>query len=177
MSIDNSFSIYAQWSGYLTIFCVILTILAFILKWDLRFRLFGATSFMAVVTLGIFALGLGLFTRELIPGAAKFSLVYDNGANQAVIVVPATIKKSELEPTLRQAAHDLFSYGRIGGGGDNQFTVRARAVVHTAEGISKPLYIGQAKRSFADRSDKELKIEVFSKNFANLPRSQNEKKS
>jgi hypothetical protein len=92
-------------------------------------------------------------------------------------VVPATIKKSELEPTLRQAANDFFSYGRIGVGGDNQFTVRARALVHTGEGITKPLYLGQARRSLSERTEDQLKIEIFSKNFAQLPQTKNEKKS
>jgi hypothetical protein len=177
MSISSDFSVYTQWAGYLTIFCLVVTIVAFVLKWGQRFRLVGITSFMGVLTIGLFGLSLGLFTREVIPGAIRFSLVYDNGANQAVIVVPATIKKSELEPTLRQAANDFFSYGRIGVGGDNQFTVRARALVHTGEGITKPLYLGQARRSLSERTEDQLKIEIFSKNFAQLPQTKNEKKS
>lgn len=177
MSLSSGLSVYAQWSGYLTIFCLIVTIVAFILKWGQRFRLVGVTSFMGVVTIGLFGLGLGLFTREVIPGAVKYALVYDNGANQAVIVVPATITKSELEPTLHQAANDLFSYGRMGAGGDNQFTVRARALVHQIDGITKPLYLGQVKRSLSNRTDDNLKIEIFARNFAQLPQIKNDKKS
>jgi hypothetical protein len=96
----------------------------------IRFRLVGVTSFMTVLTVGIFGLGLGLFTRTEIPGAVRFSLVYDNGANQAVISLPNTVTPEQVEATLKQAASDLFSSGRAGAGGNNQFIISARTLVH-----------------------------------------------
>lgn len=162
------FLTYAQWSGLLTLACLLLAVLGFILGWGIRFRLVGITGFMAVLTGGIFALSLGLFNRTTIPGAVRFSLVYDNGANQAVIVVPATITESELEATLRQAASNLFSYGRTGIGGNNQFTVRARALLHPEPGISQPLYLGQARRSLAVRDEEQTQVEIFADSFAQL---------
>jgi hypothetical protein len=163
-----NFSNYAQWSGILTLVCLALTILAFVLKWGIRFRLVGATGFMGVLTAGIFALGLGLFTRTVIPGAVRFALAYDNGATQAVIAVPPTITKSELEATLHQAANDLFSYGRTGIGGSNQLTIRARAILHPKSGVSIPVYVGQVKRPLGNRSDENIQIEVFGEKLAQL---------
>jgi hypothetical protein len=169
MEIPTIFSTYTQWSGYLTIACLIFTLVGFILKWGIRFRLVGITAFMAVLTSGIFALGLGLFNYQKIPGAVRFSVVYDNGGNQAVIVVPAQITESQVEATLLQAASDLFSFGRVGFGGDAQLTVRARTILHPEPGITKPVYLGQIKQSLGVRDDEKIQVEVFSESFAQLP--------
>ncbi|HAX76619.1 MAG TPA: hypothetical protein DCY88_12455, partial [Cyanobacteria bacterium UBA11372] len=36
----------SQWGGILTLVCAAITLIGFILKWGIRFRLVGATSFM-----------------------------------------------------------------------------------------------------------------------------------
>lgn len=159
----------AQWAGILTLVCAALTVLAFILKWGIRFRLVGVTSFMGVLTGGLFALNLGLFTRPAIPGAIRYSVIYDNGASLVAIAIPPQITESELEATLRQAAGDLFSYGRTSQTG-SQMTIRARTILHPEPGISQPLYLGQVKRSLASREDDQLEIEIYSDKFAQLPK-------
>ncbi|HEY9728637.1 MAG TPA: Ycf51 family protein, partial [Chroococcales cyanobacterium] len=110
------------------------------------------------------------FTRTLVPGAVRFSLVFDNGGNQTVIVVPPSITPTELDATLRQAASDLFSYGRLGGP-DSKLTIRARTIVHPEPGVSKPLVLGQVKRSLATRADEQMAIDIYSESFAQLPKS------
>ncbi|ACK66656.1 conserved hypothetical protein [Rippkaea orientalis PCC 8801] len=167
-----AFSNYIQWSGIATISFLFLTILAFFLGWGIRFRLVGITAFMAVLTGGLFGLGLGLFTRTEIPGAVRFSRVYDNGANQVVIAVPAAITESELEATLKQAATDYFSYGRTAQGGDNNLTIRARVLIHPEPGLSEPLYIGQVKRSLGMRQDENPQIEINQQSLAKLSQNQ-----
>lgn len=159
---------YAKWSGIATIVCLVIAIISFVIGWSFRFRLVGVTSFMGVVTLGTFALGLGLFPHTEIPGAARYSLIYDNGANQAVIAVSPNIEKSAIKPTLIQAANDLYSYGRSGTSGNSQFTVKLRTVLHPKEGISVPLFLGEAKRSLINRDGEDITIKVFEKNLAQL---------
>ena len=163
------FFTYAKWSGIATVVCLIVAIVSFVAGWSFRFRLVGVTSFMGVLTLGIFALGLGLFPHTEIPGAVRYSLVYDSGANQAVVAVAPDIEESAIEPTLIQAASDLYSYGRTGTGGNSQFTVKLRTVLHPEPGISQPLFLGTAKRSLINRDDSEIEIEVFDQNLAKLP--------
>lgn len=162
------FSTYAQWAGIATLAFGALSGLAFLLKWGIRFRLVGVTGFMAVLTVGLFSLGLVPFTRTVIPGAVRFSTVFDSGAAQAVIVVPPTITESELTATLQQAASDLFSMGRLGRGED-QLTIRARTVLHPEPGVSQPLLLGQIKRSLSVREDENMAIELFPENLAKLP--------
>lgn len=164
-----NFLTFTQWIGILTLACGFITLLGFIFKWGIRFRLVGITGFLGVLTAGLFALSLVPFTRTVIPGAVRFSLVYDNGGNQTVIAVPPSITESELEATLRQAASDLFSYGRLGGA-NNQLTIRARAIIHPEPGVSKPLFLGQVKRSLASREDEQMAIEIYPESFAQLPK-------
>jgi hypothetical protein len=168
MTLPTDFFTYTKWSGIATIGCFIVAVLAFIFGWGLRFRLVGVTSFMAVLTISIFALGLGLFPHTEIPGAARYTLIYDNGANQAVVAVAPNIQKSAIEPTLRQAISDLYSYGRTGTGGNDQFTVKLRTVLHPETGISQPLFLGEAKRSLIARSDENIDINIFDQNLTKL---------
>lgn len=171
MELPLDFATYVKWSGIATIAFFVLTIVAFIAGWGFRFRLVGVTSFMGVLTAGIFGLGLGLFTPTEVEGAVKYSLVYDSGANQAVISLPATVTPSEVEATLKKAGKNLFSYGRVGTGEDDRFTVRARTLIHPKPGLSVPLYLGEIKRSLRDRDKDTSEIQLFSKNFAKLPRN------
>jgi hypothetical protein len=161
---------YTQWSVIATLVFAAIAVLGFILKWGIRFRLVGATGFMLVVTAGLFALSLGPLVRTVIPGALKYSLVYDNGSTQAVIAIPPTITPSELEATLRQAASNLYSYGRLGRQGDNQLTIRSRTIIHPEPGVSVPLYLGELKRSLTSREDPEMTLEIYPEKFAQLPK-------
>lgn len=159
----------SQWAAILTLLLAAITVLGFIRKWDIRFRLVGATGFLGVVTGGLFALGLTPLTRTVVEGAVRYSVVYDNGATQAVIAVPPQISDSELEATLRQAASDLYSFGRVGRE-ENRLTIRARTIIHPEPGVSKPLYLGQVKRSLASRNDEEMGIEIYHESLAQLPK-------
>jgi len=173
MTLPTDIFTYAKWSGIVTIFALVVAILAFVFGWGFRFRLVGVSSFMGVLTASIAALGLGLFPHSEIPGAARYKLIYDSGANQAVVAVAPTIEKSAIEPTLLQAASDLYSYGRTGVNGNTQFTIKLRTVLHPKTGVSLPLFLGEAKRSLAANGDEDIEINVLAKNIKKLPKSQN----
>jgi hypothetical protein len=162
---------YTQWSGIATIVFAVLTILAFIVQWGFRFRLVGATGFMLVLTGGLFSLSLVPLSRTVIPGAVKYTLVYDNGSNQTVIAIAPEITPTQLEATLRQAASNLYSYGRLGSGGNKELTVRARTIIHPEIGLSVPLYLGQVNRTLVSREDPEMLVEVYLDKFASLPKA------
>ena len=168
MLTTSDFLQYSQWSGIATIAFAILAILAFIFKWGIRFRLVGTTGFMLVLTAGLFSLSLVPLTRTVIPGAVKYTLVYDNGSTDAVIVTAPKISPSELEATLLQAASNLYSYGRLGTRGNNQLTIRARTIIHPEEGISRPIYLGQIKRTLASREDQSMELQIYPDSFAEL---------
>ncbi|MGC1394822.1 MAG: Ycf51 family protein [Coleofasciculaceae cyanobacterium] len=169
MLTTTDFLVFTKWSAILTLVCAIATVAAFIFKWGLRFRLVGATGFMGVLTGGLFALSLVPFSRTVVPDAARFVVVYDNGGPQMVITVAPDITETKLDATLRQAASDLYSYGRLGGA-TNQMSIRVRTVIHPQPGVSKPLFLGEVKRSLANRDDPEMMVNIYSESFAQLPK-------
>lgn len=166
----STFLTIAQWTGIATLVCAALAVLGFVLRWGIRFRLVGATGLLGVLTFGLFALSLVPLTRTVIPGAIRYSVTYDSGATQVAIALPHQVTESELDATLRQAASDLFSFGRLGRG-DNQLTIRARTILHPQPGVSQPLYLGQIKRSLSVRDDPQLEITLDRENLARLPQS------
>lgn len=170
MPTTDDFLFAAKWSAILTLCVLALTVLAFVLKWGIRFRLVGATGFMGVLTAGIFALGLVPFTRVLVPGAVRFSTIYDAGANRAVIALPPNVTEDQITATLKQAAGDLFSPGRLSRDGSDRLTIQARTVLHPKPGVSQPLLLGQAKRSLFVRKDEQMQIELYPQNIALLPK-------
>ncbi len=165
-------TIYLRWSAYATIASFVVMVLAFVFKWGFRFRLVGVTSFMTVLTVGIFGLGLGMFDRPTVPGAVKFNRVYDNGANQIVITVPVDVTGTEVEATLKQAANNYFSLGRISTDGQEQMVIRARALIHPQEGLTKPLYLGEAYRALGTKENDQIEVQLDRKALQELARNQ-----
>ncbi|MBW4443117.1 MAG: Ycf51 family protein [Plectolyngbya sp. WJT66-NPBG17] len=160
----------AQWLGIATIVFGVLAIVGFLFKWGIRFRLVGITGFMAVLTGGVFALSLGLYSRPNVPGNVQYSRVFDAGTAQVVIAVPPTITEPQIEATLKQAALAVFSPGRLSQGSD-QMTIRIRTVLHPQEGISQPLYLGEIQRSLSIREDEHATIKLYRENLAQLTQS------
>jgi hypothetical protein len=163
-----SFLEYSKYGGIATIVLVVLTILGLLFQWGFRFRLVGITGFMMVLTVGLFGLSLGLSPRASFPGAVRYSLIYDNGNSQAVVAVANRAMTVEAaEATLRQAAQDLYSFGRVGEG-DGNMHIRMRSIVHPAAGVSEPVYLGEAVRNLSNRDSQELEIVVDRKNLSKL---------
>ncbi|GDZ93948.1 hypothetical protein PA905_18980 [Planktothrix agardhii CCAP 1459/11A] len=162
---------FSKWIGIATLVLAIITLFSFIFKWGIRFRLVGITAFTGVLTGGIFGLGLGLFHHVQIPGAARYTRVFDDGSRQIVIAVAPNITKTQLDATLRQAASDLYSSGR-GGQFQAPLLIRARTIVHPDANVSQPLYLGQVKRSVIEQQEDNLDIQIFEKNLARLKQVQ-----
>lgn len=149
----------SRWSGYLTILAAVLMLVGWVLKWGIRFRLVGITGFMTVLTGGLFALSLSLYTRPTIPDAVRFARVYDTGGVDLVIAVAPEITETQLEATMQQAALDLYSPGRLAQGTD-KMTIRVRTILHPEPGVSKLVYLGQVQRSLLSRNDPQTQIQI-----------------
>jgi hypothetical protein len=138
------FLVVTQWAAIGTLALAAIAGLGFALKWGIRFRLVGAAGFAAVLTVGLLGLSFEPFTRTAIPGAKPYATVYDSGASQIVIAVPADIEADTLDATLRQAASNLFKPYRLGIPGQLA-TLRARTIVHEPNGVSRLVYLGQVQ--------------------------------
>ncbi|AMW31278.1 Ycf51 family protein [Arthrospira platensis] len=156
---------FSKWLGIATLAFAALTVVAFVLNWGIRFRLVGITAFTGVLAGGVFALGLGLFQRVEIPGAVRYTRVFDDGARQIVIAVAPDITETQLEATLQQAASDLYSPGR-GGAGQMPLVIRARTIVHPQPGVSEPIFLGRVQRvsGFDNQGDVAIAINQESLN-------------
>jgi hypothetical protein len=62
----------------------------------------------------------------------------------------------------------------MGGGTDNQMTIRARTIIHPEPGVSQPLFLGQVRRSLASRDDQQMAVTIYSESFAQLPKPSSE---
>ncbi len=161
---------YFQWSGIATLAFAALTILALILKWGFKYRLVGATGFMGVLTVGLFGLSLVPIVHSNVSGALHYALIYDNGSDRATIAVATPITETGLDATLRQAAADLYSYGRSGAV-DRQLKIRARTVIHPRIGVSEPLVLGEVTRSMGGGESGTLAIRIDRVNLDKVARS------
>ncbi|WP_448381532.1 DUF2518 family protein [Gloeomargarita sp.] len=167
----TEFALAAQVSGGITLLVALLTLVGFGFGWGIRFRLVGITGFLALVTGGLFALGLTPVTRTVIPNARPYTTVYDGGGTQAVIAVAADITPEQLAATLQQAANNLFSYGRLAKG-EAVLTIRARTLLHPEPGVTEPVYLGQVRRSLRQRQDPAMVIELDTQALARVQQAQ-----
>jgi Protein of function (DUF2518) len=161
---------YCQWSGIATLAFAALTILALVLQWSFKYRLVGATGFMLVLTVGLLGLGLVPIVHTNVPGAMHYSLIYDNGSDRATIAIATPISETGLDATLRQAAADLYSYGRSGSI-DRQLNIRARTVVHPNPGISQPLVLGEVTRSLGGGEDGRVEVRIDRANLSKVAKA------
>ncbi|MEM9568663.1 MAG: Ycf51 family protein [Cyanobacteria bacterium P01_E01_bin.34] len=163
-------SLFATAARYCLILAGVLGFMTIVLwvreiRW--RFAFFGYTAFTLLLAAGLTALSLAPIVRTTIPGAVPFSTVFDDNSTKAAISVPTTITPEQLEPTLRQAAANLYSYGRYSPE-TRTLTIRARTIVHPEPGISLPIYVGQVQRSMELRDDPDMTIEIDSSAFSQL---------
>jgi len=161
------FGLIAQGMGIFVLFCALLTGIAFTQGWGWRFRAVGVTAFAVVLTVGLFALSLAPITPTSVSGAVRYRVVYDRNGADAVIAVNNNITPDQLSATLQQAAANLFSLGR-NAYGESNLTIRARTVVHPAEGLTQPLYLGQIVRSLRQRYDPNMVVSTDAEAFAVL---------
>lgn len=156
-----------QWCALLMLASGMFTGLAFVFKWGIRFRFVGVTSLLGVLTGSLLALSFFPLSKAVIPGAAKYNLVYDLAGPQVVIAVPPNITASTLEATLLQASENLFSPGR-GGRGAQQMTIKVRTILHQESGMSQLIPLGQIQRSLTVHDDPNAKITLNEENLAAL---------
>ncbi len=162
------FTTAGNFLGIFTIFCMVVTLVAWLTKQPWRFRAFGTTAFLVVLTSGVWTLAiLPSIVRPRVRGAEPFTPVFDRGGSLSVIVVSAKITAAQLDATLRKATIDLGSTGRSVSSGQ-RFTILARTVVHPRPGVSRIIELGTLERA-ADPKDPPL-IRIDEKGLAEAQR-------
>jgi hypothetical protein len=137
-----------EWLGVASAVLLLLTVVAFVVRWGIRFRLVGVTSFTVLLSLSCLAFAVSYAPRQLVDGAVSVPVVFDNGTDLVVAAAPADLDPAAFGPSVQQVALNLRGSGR----GTELVEVRLRRVEATAPGTDTPMVLATAIRNLADGS-------------------------
>lgn len=133
------------WLGIAGGALLLITVLAFLLRWGIRFRLVGVSSFTVLLSLSCLAFAVSYAPRDVVEGAVSVPLVFDNGSDLVIAAAPADLPEEAYRPTVEQVARNLRGSGRKGDNGEVH--VRLRRVEAVAPGVDRPVILAEASRS------------------------------
>ena len=113
-----------EWLGVASAALLLLTLVAFVVRWGIRFRLVGVTSFTVLLSLSCLAFAVSYTPRQLVDGAVSVPVVFDNGTDLVVAAAPADLDPAAFGPSVQQVALNLRGSGR----GTQLVEVRLRRV-------------------------------------------------
>ena len=120
----------------------VLTLLSFLFKWAIRFRLTGATIFTLLLSGSCWAFLISYTPPFKVEGSTYAPVVYDNGNDLVIAQASEVFPSQSIEPTLKQIAGNLKGGGRKRG----NVNVRLRRVESLEEGLDKPIILGEVIR-------------------------------
>ena len=138
------------WLGIAGAALLLITVLAFLLRWGIRFRLVGVTSFTVVLSLSCLAFAVSYAPRELVEGAVSVPVVFDNGSELVIAAAPADLPETAFRPSVEQVARNLRGSGRRGDHG--VVHVRLRRVEPVGPGVDRPVILAAADRNLSSGS-------------------------
>ena len=142
----------------------VLTILAYLFNWGIKYRLTGTTIFTFLLSASCWAFQQSYTPPINVEGYKYAPIVYDNGFDLVVAQASNDFPKEAIKPTLLQIAGNLKGGGRNGA----QVKVRLRKVESVGDGISKPIILGELIKDLKESKIIELpdrsysEIETFS---------------
>ena len=137
-----------EWLGAASAVLLVLTVVAFLVRWGIRFRLVGVTSFTVLLSLSCLAFAVSYTPRQTVEGAISVPVVFDNGSDLVVAAAPEDMPLETFRPSVEQVAINLRGSGR----GTQTVEVRLRRVESTADGTDTPIVLATAIRNLADGS-------------------------
>ena len=135
-----------EWLGVASAVLLLLTVVAFLARWGIRFRLVGVTSFTVLLSLSCLAFAVSYAPRQQVEGAISVPVVFDNGSNLVVAAAPAQMAPEAYAPSVQQVALNLRGSGR----GTQMVEVRLRRVEPKGEGSDVPVVLATAIRNLDD---------------------------
>ncbi|WP_307613569.1 Ycf51 family protein [Prochlorococcus marinus] len=117
----------------------LLTILAYLFSWGIKFRLTGITIFTLLLSASCWAFEQSYTPPYNVEGYKYAPIVYDNGFDLVVAQATNDFPEEAIQPTLQQIAGNLKGGSRNGA----QVKVRLRKIEPAGDGISKPIILGE----------------------------------
>ncbi len=136
----------------------LLTVLAYLFKWKIKFRLTGITIFTVLLSASCWAFDQSYRPPVNIEGYKYAPIVYDNGFDLVVAQASNDFPEEAIKPTLLQIAANLKGGGRNGA----QVKVRLRKVESAGDGISKPIILGEIIKDLNESKIIELPDRSYS---------------
>jgi hypothetical protein len=135
------------WLGIAGGALLLITVLAFLLRWGIRFRLVGVTSFTVLLSLSCLAFAVSYAPRAQVEGAVSVPVVFDNGGDLVIAAAPADLAEAAFRPSVEQVALNLRGGGRQSDNG--VVHVRLRRVEAVGPGVDRPVILAAADRELA----------------------------
>ena len=129
--------------GFLGIFLLCFTVIAFIFNFGFKFRIIGATIFSLLLSLSSWAFIQSYTEKVVIEDAKYVPIVYDNGFDLIIAKAEDDFPEESIEPTLEQLSQNLRKGSRSGA----NVKIKIRKIVEIADGVSKPVVIGEVKKN------------------------------
>ena len=101
-----------QWLGAAGAALLVVTVVSFLARWGVRFRLVGVTSFTLLLAISCLAFAVSYVPRVSIPGARSVPVVYDNGSDLVIAAAPDDLGAEAIRPTLEEVTRNVHVSGR-----------------------------------------------------------------
>ena len=157
MSISQFLEEATNWLAWSSLAIGILTLIAFLFKWGIKYRLIGTTIFTLLLSGSCWAFNQSYSPPKQIDGALYVPVVYDNGTDLVVAQAPIDFPEEAIQPSLEQIAENLKGGSRNG----VNVNIRIRTIKPISNGISSPIVLGEIIRD----SSKNITIPVSLNNF------------
>lgn len=144
MTTDPILLVAGEWLGAASGVLALVTIAAYLLRWGVRFRFVGITSFTALLAISCLAFAVSYRPRVTVEGAVSVPVVFDNGAELVVAAAPADLPAAAAAASAEQVALNLRGNGRQSDNG--VVRVRLRRVEQKAPGLSEPVILAEVQR-------------------------------
>ena len=145
MALDQLLLAAAPWLGWSGLALIVLTLVAFLASWGLRFRLVGVSSFTLLLAVSCWAFGVSYTPPVVIEGAVRAPIVFDNGNDLVVAQASVDLDDAAVGATLEQLAGNLRGSGRA----SSSVVVRLRGIRQASDGLGRPVILGEITRDFS----------------------------
>jgi len=144
MPLPELLEVSSKWLAWSGLGLSVLTVVAFVTRWGLRFRLVGVSSFTFLLAVSCWAFSISYSPPVRIEGAVQVPIVFDNGTDLVVAQASSGFAQEAITPTLNQIAANLRPGGR-----NLEVRVRLRQLQTESKGSSRPVVLGETKRDFS----------------------------
>ncbi len=129
--------------GFIGIFLLIVTLIAFLFNFSFKFRITGATIFSLLLSLSSWAFIQSYTEKVVIENAKYVPIVYDNGFDLIIAKADDDFPENSIKPTLEQLSENLRKGSRSGA----NVKIKIRKLEKVSDSVSKPVVIGEIQKN------------------------------